>query len=66
MIRIGEIEQSLAYPDIHSEKHTSSFEPCEKPKGVKVRTTGLVGAEGAYVNQYLPCHYFGKHPEVPW
>ena len=57
MIHIGTIEQSLAFPDIHREKHTSSFEPCERPKGFKKSSTGM---EGAYVNQYLPCHYFGK------
>lgn len=57
MAYIGAIERSLAHPEIHTEKHTSSFEPWERPRGIKARTTGM---EGSYSYEYLPCHYFGK------
>lgn len=62
MVEIGKIEQSLDYPDIHREIHTSSFAPCPKPLAFTARGTGL---DGAYVNEYLPCHYFGRPLELP-
>jgi hypothetical protein len=56
MVQIGRIEHSYA------EVHGTSFNPCEKPEELKTRSTGLGLEEGAYFNEYLPCHYFGKTP----
>jgi len=60
MIQIGQIEQSLDYPDVHSEIDSSSFKPCRKPPGLYKHATGFY-KEGAFVFEYLPCHYFGKY-----
>ena len=52
MIHIGRIEHT------YNVVHATSYGPCEKPKRLDPRDTGL--QEGAYATEYLPCHYFGK------
>jgi hypothetical protein len=52
---IGEIELK------DDNAHRTSYGPFEKPKqpsGLVTRDTGL--QLGAYANEFLPCHYFGR------
>jgi hypothetical protein len=60
MLKIGQIE--LSYND---KAHTSSYQPCERPKSeiLKTRVTDL---DESSLVEYLPCHYFGNslsHPD---
>jgi hypothetical protein len=52
MIHIGDIELS------YNEAHTSSYQPCERPKSSNLKTRVTDLDEGSLL-EYLPCHYFG-------
>jgi hypothetical protein len=58
MIHIGDIELS------YNEAHTSSYQPCERPKSPNLKTRVTDLDEGSLL-EYLPCHYFGTIISFP-
>lgn len=65
MMEIGKIERSTEYLDIHDEPHPTSFMPFPKPNNLETRRTDKHRyREGAHVEDYFPCHYFGQFMSV--